>query len=188
MQLNIRIPAPPLFLFTANLKVNFDVDSHVNLLQFFKRFFDFSLIKHIVPETDIWISSFGKNHHTQIQTKWECFSNNEEIDETAYPTSKLNKSWHVYNNLVTKFQKLCTPEEKVTSDESIFCTKSVEVGFSTYPSRKPGLESRHTCSSKPKVELCYLHGQKYFSWSGISKSSSFVPRCYNSDETSFGQR
>lgn len=55
---NSNIPAPPSFPFTAIPKVNLDIDSPENLLQFFEEPFD-----------DSAISIFGENHHTQVRLK-----------------------------------------------------------------------------------------------------------------------
>lgn len=51
------------------------------------------------------------------------FSNYETFDENTHPVPKLNKIWSVYHNLAIKFDNLCTPEQKVTIDESILMCK-----------------------------------------------------------------
>lgn len=198
-RVNSVTPAPPPFPFTANPKVNFDVDGHENVLQFFEKFFDDALINNLVTETNRYMDQHirGEPTHTssnemrvfltltilqsivkkpayrhywtknpllstpifpqcmtgkrfEVLKQFLHFSNNEEFDADTHPAPKLNKIWPIYENLVTKFQNLCTPEQKVTIDESLLLYKG-RLGWIQYiPLKRArfGIKTYLLCESK----------------------------------------
>lgn len=73
------------------------------------------------------------------------FSNNEEFDGDTHPAPKLNKIWSIYEDLVTKFQNLCTSEQKVKIDESLLLYKERFVLFKRI---RFGIRTHLFCESK----------------------------------------
>lgn len=81
------------------------------------------------------------------------FSNNEEFNESTHPAPKLNKMCPVYDNLVSKFRNLSTPEQRIASDEKLLWHEGRSGWIQYIPRNAPGMESRHICSANPNVVL-----------------------------------